>query len=325
MTKTLPFRIALLAGLRPLANGEYAALLDAELTELRRQLAEAPAAPVHPAQTGEILAADRGCAVGRTAATAARDQGPRAHGARAHRAARAGVGPELGVSAGLAGAKAMRNAAGPSAGCPSAGPLRRVIALVGGPVDSPDLDCSLYGVQSMIRSADVARHLNADPSLVARWVRRGMPLTSLDDAEAWHAAAVKPRRRTDASALTPVPATAPAATESADTTVSSLTKKLLEARLLREESDARTAAIKLLELRGQVMRVEVVKGIFGRLMSDCRARLLGLPSRMAAQLAPEMQPVEVQRLLAREVHEILTDLSQGGKAAGVDGGEHAEV
>lgn len=56
-TETLPVRIAVLAGLRPLANGEDAAVLDAELTELRRQLAEAHAAPVHLARTGEILAA----------------------------------------------------------------------------------------------------------------------------------------------------------------------------------------------------------------------------------------------------------------------------
>jgi hypothetical protein len=149
----------------------------------------------------------------------------------------------------------------------------------------------------MIRSAEVARHLNADPSLVARWVRRGMPLTSLPEALAWHAAAIKPRRRSDAT-TPPELAAEPAPS-------GSMSARLLEARLLREQSDASTAALKLAELRGDLLRRDLMESIVSARAAGLRESVMLIRSRLAPLLAAENDVHKVAAMLDTELRAAL--------------------
>lgn len=153
----------------------------------------------------------------------------------------------------------------------------------------------------MIKPGEVARHLQADPSLVSRWIRRGMPMTSLSDALAWHAAAVRPRRRFQAGADP----------DQAGGSVGGMATAMLRARLEREQSEASTAAIRLAELRGELIRVELAKRMWFNIAARVKEPLKNLPPRMAPLLAPETDPARIELLLDAEIHQIFVDLAAG--------------
>ena len=157
----------------------------------------------------------------------------------------------------------------------------------------------------MIKPAEVARELKADPSQVTRWVKRGMPLTTMAEAVAWHAGAVRPRRRQEAQAEPGTPAAPPA----------TMAAQLLAARLEREQSDASTAAIRLAELRGEMIRVELAKRMWRNIAARVKEPLKNLPPRMAPLLAPETDQARIELLLDAEVHRIFVDLAAGIAAA----------
>lgn len=155
----------------------------------------------------------------------------------------------------------------------------------------------------MIRPADVARHLNADPSLVARWVRRGMPLTSMTEALTWHSATITPRRRSDAP---PPPELAAEPAPSG-----SMSSQLLAARLRREQAEAqmreRDAATQAGEL---VQREDVERGAF-EVARELRDRLTTCARRIASEVAAIGTAAECEAVIDRE-HRIVLELLVSG-------------
>jgi phage terminase Nu1 subunit (DNA packaging protein) len=155
----------------------------------------------------------------------------------------------------------------------------------------------------MIRPADVARYLNADPSLVARWVRRGMPLTSMSEALTWHSATITPRRRLE----TPPPAEL--AAEPAPS--GSMSSQLLAARLRRERAEAemreRDAATQAGEL---VRRADVQRAAF-EISRELRDRLAGCARRIASEVAAIATAEGCEAVIDRE-HRILLELLVSG-------------
>ena len=178
-----------------------------------------------------------------------------------------------------------------------------------------------------MRTCDIAAALGADPTLISRWRRRGMPDDSIASARAWHAANIKPRRRISARTGHARTAAPPAAdhAEGAEPAIEgdSLTRQLLAARVLREQSEADSAAIRLAELQKQVVHVDEVLRTWGALLGQVRQSLLNLPSRVAPLIPPEAPPSAVQLLIEREVWAILDELSRGAEAAEVHGGSGA--
>lgn len=158
----------------------------------------------------------------------------------------------------------------------------------------------------MIRSADVARHLRADPSLVARWVNRGMPLTSMAEALAWHAATIRPRRRLDA----PLPA------ESANepTPSGSLSAQMLATRLRREQAQAEEAEMTTARIRGSlVQREDVERGAF-EVARELRDRLTTCARRIAAEVAAINTAEGCEAVIDREHRIALEQLVAGIRA-----------
>ena len=177
-----------------------------------------------------------------------------------------------------------------------------------------------------LRTCDIAAALGADPTLVSRWRRRGMPDDSMASVQAWHAANIKPRRRISTRTgytRTAAPAVAEHHADGVELAPDSLTKQLLAARVLREQSEADAAAIRLAELRKEVVRVDEVLRTWGALLGQVRQSLLNLPSRVAPLIPPEAPPSAVQLLIEREVWQILEELSRGAEQAEVHGGSVA--
>jgi hypothetical protein len=64
-----------------------------------------------------------------------------------------------------------------------------------------------------------------------------------------------------------------------------------------------------------------IEGSFARV----RAKLLGVPSKVAAEAAAEDEPVRVQAMLQASIYEALTELASTDVAELCGGGEPVEV
>jgi hypothetical protein len=88
----------------------------------------------------------------------------------------------------------------------------------------------------------------------------------------------------------------------------------------REAAEAELAELRLAEEKGELIRVEAVKGALGVLFAGTRDALLQIPARLAALLAAESVPAAVQTMLHAEIHQALQQL-----AAGTERISHAEA
>jgi phage terminase Nu1 subunit (DNA packaging protein) len=105
----------------------------------------------------------------------------------------------------------------------------------------------------------------------------------------------------------------------------------------REEAEKRkaiaTAQLRELEVaerRGELINVDLAVDVVQRDYAAVRARLLGLPAKMAPEVAVLTTPAEARSVLEREIHEILAELSDGdvgiasGRAPIHEDGENGE-
>lgn len=84
----------------------------------------------------------------------------------------------------------------------------------------------------------------------------------------------------------------------------------------REAAEAERAELSLAEDKGELIRVDAVKGVLGSMFSATRDALLQLPARMAPLLAAESDPAAVQTLLHAEIHQALQVLAGASKQIG---------
>ncbi|AVO48482.1 hypothetical protein C6568_03805 [Melaminivora suipulveris] len=157
-----------------------------------------------------------------------------------------------------------------------------------------------------ISQKDMAAALQVSPALVSDYVRRGMPLESVEQARAWRSENV--RVRTGAQA-------APPGLAGGDYYAS---------RALREAEEARLAQLKRMELEGQLIRLDAVRTVAAGVLASTREALLQLPARLASVAAAESCPVRVHQLIETEIHQALAHLAAlptrvvGGKSEGTD-------
>lgn len=80
------------------------------------------------------------------------------------------------------------------------------------------------------------------------------------------------------------------------------------ARLKKLSAEADLAALELQRQRGEVVLIEEVAKEFGEACAAVRAKLLAIPSKLAARLATEDGESACHRIVADAVHDALTEL-----------------
>lgn len=80
------------------------------------------------------------------------------------------------------------------------------------------------------------------------------------------------------------------------------------ARLVRAQADVEE--LKLAELRGELIRMQVVRAGLAVVFATTRDRLMQLPARLAQTLASEADQGKVHTLLTDEIHHALSQLAE---------------
>lgn len=160
-----------------------------------------------------------------------------------------------------------------------------------------------------ISQKNMAAALEVSAALVSDYVRRGMPLESVELARAWRAENVRVRAGADRSAL------------SSSSSVPG-TPDYYTSRAVREAEEARLSQLKRMELEGGLIRLDAVRTVAAGVLASTREALLQIPARMATVLAAESCPVRVHQLIETEIHQALAHLAAlptrvvGGKSEG---------
>lgn len=79
------------------------------------------------------------------------------------------------------------------------------------------------------------------------------------------------------------------------------------ARLLKAQADM--AEIELAERTSELITVERVEADWIQMVTACRAKLLGIPTKTAYQIANLKDPEEVEKFLKRTINEALLELA----------------
>jgi phage terminase Nu1 subunit (DNA packaging protein) len=140
--------------------------------------------------------------------------------------------------------------------------------------------------------ATIAKELGVTKGRISQMKAAGMPVSSVAAARAWKEANVRVRVDFDRPA-----------------DPASLPYDIAEARARREHHEANIAAMKEAQLAGSLVeakRVDQAAMLLGRLTRDA---LLGLPVRLAPELAQQDIPT-VERLLTQALRATLADVAK---------------
>jgi phage terminase Nu1 subunit (DNA packaging protein) len=166
-----------------------------------------------------------------------------------------------------------------------------------------------------LTKAEAAKMLDADPSLITRWVGRGMPLTSEAKVREWHAANVRTRRKqSEMGGLRAVPISQLAKDEVASYRPLETPVDLdgLNWRERKDRAQALSEEQKLAERKGELVERSVVLATWSTLVSAFRARMRAIPSKTAPQIAVPGKVKQAVDILEREIDEALAEVAGDG-------------
>lgn len=87
------------------------------------------------------------------------------------------------------------------------------------------------------------------------------------------------------------------------------TLSLTDARTREANADARLKELELKKALGEVVEAATAMKLWGRIVSNIRAKLLSLPSKISPMLLGLLSIAEIKEKLDQEVYETLTELS----------------
>ncbi|WP_168921875.1 hypothetical protein [Polaromonas vacuolata] len=171
--------------------------------------------------------------------------------------------------------------------------------------------------------AAIGRALMLSPATITKNKKLGMPVYSIEAAQAWRVARQNVAARKPAPPVTfPTPSPPRSYGRVGGDHFQSMIKEYeTEVAVLDSEEDhdaARTrlriseanlSEMKEAEEKGSLIRLDAVKAVLSVAMATAREALLQIPSRMAPLLAAESDPGSVQNLLYAEIHQALELLS----------------
>lgn len=152
----------------------------------------------------------------------------------------------------------------------------------------------------------LAKLMGLSKAAISRNKSQGMPVDSVEAAQAWREAqqSIARRKRGPAEGRH---STAPKEAPTGDSGACVETHDA--ARTRREISEADLSEMRRAELRGELIRVDAITTALARVFSMTRDTLLQIPARMAPLLAADTDPASVQNSLHAEIHQALQHLA----------------
>ena len=169
--------------------------------------------------------------------------------------------------------------------------------------------------------AAIGRALGLSPAAITKLKKQGMPVDSVEAAQAWRVARQNVAARKPAPAMPParLPTAPPAAAfPPLDRPVDDFDtgEDHDAARTRLRISEANLSEMREAEERGALIRIDAVKAALSVAMATAREALLQIPSRLAPLLAANTDPASVQNLLHGEIHQALEHLSGASERLG---------
>ena len=158
-----------------------------------------------------------------------------------------------------------------------------------------------------LQKKTIASALEVSPGMISRYIKAGMPVTTIEAALEWRARNVRHRL----PSMWPSrarPAEAAAAGEDALADFQAERTRLTKAQADKAEMEAQ-------QLRGELVRADLVVLEWADMIGAARARLLALPSAIAHRIAPPGKTAEAMALAKEAVNEALTELAGDGLPA----------
>lgn len=162
--------------------------------------------------------------------------------------------------------------------------------------------------QSTISQAALGRALGLSPAAVTKLKQQGMPVDSVQAAQAWREQRQNVAQRKPLPAGAPVPRRPAAAPPSPPADEWLLSEDHDSARTRLRISEANQAEMLEAEMRGELIRLDVVRSQLASVLSSTRDSLMQIPSRLSAVLAAEGDAARVHQLLQAEIHQALSQL-----------------
>ncbi len=135
----------------------------------------------------------------------------------------------------------------------------------------------------------MAEALGITHQAVAAAAKKGMPLSSIEEARAWREGRL----------------TAPPATQHG----AALDDAYRHAKMRRETAEASIAELKEAEQRGELIRVDAVKSVLASIFATTRESVLQVPSRVSVVIAVESDPTKIHDVLMDELNQALSRLA----------------
>lgn len=154
---------------------------------------------------------------------------------------------------------------------------------------------------------EIADALGVSQPTVAGYVARGCPTDSIEAVRAWMDANLAWRKRKGVRVASA--STAPAKAGSA---VHSVSAEMMLQRLRRETAEAQAAEMRVAEQCGELVRADEVRAALARRITFAREFALGVPSRVAPLVYGASSLLEVETILAEQMHAFLATLAEAG-------------
>ena len=155
-----------------------------------------------------------------------------------------------------------------------------------------------------ISQADIARALGLSQPAITKLKRQGMPVDSVEAAQAWREA------RQNVAARKPLPSPFRASVSDSNAAARDLPDEGRDAaRTRREIAEANLAEIREAEERGELIRVDAVRSAIAGVIAGTRDSLMQIPARVAPVLAAEADAARVHEMLQLEINQALAALA----------------
>lgn len=155
----------------------------------------------------------------------------------------------------------------------------------------------------VVSRAELSEFLAVDLTTVDGWIRRGCPMIERGGrgrAHSFNLAHVVGWLRDTARSSSAEGAAA---------------ISLDEARQRKTAAEAELAELELGHARGELVQIDTVAELLEATLSTVRLRLLGVPAKVAARLAPVRTPAKCRRILEDEFSDVLNEIVGGDEVA----------